>query len=162
MSATASTSAVILACFQVGNAYYALDVDSVREIVRISDITPLPNSPDLIEGVIDLRGSLIPVVDLARALGRGSGSSDHGARIVVVDFSDLVLGLWIDAATDVLTFDASRLEDVPVLATHAGYDVVSSIVRRDDGPPVMVLSIENLIESIYRSAPPRMVDGELA
>ena len=155
-------SNVILACFEVGQAFYALEVECVREIVRLSDITPLPNSPELIEGVIDLRGRLIPVLDLARVLGRGRGSSDFRARIAVLDFSGLVFGLWVDSATDVLTLDASRLEDVPDLATHAGYDVISSMVRRDDGPPVMVLSLENLIESIYRSTPSNASGGELA
>jgi purine-binding chemotaxis protein CheW len=154
------TSMVNLACFTIGDATYALEVECVREIVRMAKIAPLPNAPDLIEGVIDLRGSLIPVLDLARVLGRGEGRSDARARVAVLDFGGLVFGLWVDSATQVLTLEASRLEDVPDLATHAGYDAVCSMVRREAESPVMVLSLDSVIESIYRSAPSRAAVGE--
>jgi purine-binding chemotaxis protein CheW len=153
-------SMVNLACFTIGDATYALEVECVREIVRMAKIAPLPNAPDLIEGVIDLRGSLIPVLDLARVLGRGEGRSDARARVAVLDFGGLVSGLWVDSATQVLTLEASRLEDVPDLATHAGYDAVCSMVRREAESPVMVLSLDSVIESIYRSAPSRAAVGE--
>jgi len=153
-------STVDLACFKVGDVTYALEVECVREIVRMVEITELPNAPDLIEGVIDLRGSLIPVLDLTRVLGLGEGRKDDRARIAVLDFNGLVIGLWVDSATEVLTLDASRLEDVPELATHAGYDVVSSIVRIEGGRPVMVLSLDSVIESIYRSVPTGLASGE--
>ena len=151
---------VNLACFKIGDATYALEVECVREIVRMAEIAPLPNSPELIEGVIDLRGSLIPVLDLARVLGRGEGRSDSRARVAVLDFSGLVFGLWVDSATQVLNLEASRLEDLPDLATHAGYDAVSSMVRREGESPVMVLSLDSVVESIYRSAPSRASVGE--
>jgi purine-binding chemotaxis protein CheW len=159
---TSDRSTVKLACFEVGDATYALEVECVREIVRMAEITPLPNAPALIEGVIDLRGSLIPVLDLARMLGRGVGSSNDRARVAVLDFGGLVFGLWVDAATEVLTLDASRLEDVPDLATHTGYDAVCSMVRRESEPPVMVLSLDHLIETIYRSAPSGSAVGEIS
>lgn len=145
-------STVNLACFEVKGQIYALEVGHVREIVRVPNITPLPNAPELIEGVVDLRGSVIPVLDLARVLGRGRGGLGAQARIVVVEFDGLVMGLWVDAATDVLTLDAKRLEDVPDLATHAGYDAVRHVVRRTGESPVMVLALENLVEDVYRSA----------
>ena len=155
-------STVNLACFEVKEQIYALEVATVREIVRIQEITPLPNAPALIEGVIDLRGAVIPVLDLAKVLGRGSAEGGTNARIVVLEIDGLVLGLQVDAATDVLTLDASRLEDVPVLATHAGYDAVRHVVRREGEAPVMVLSLETLVESVYRSALPKQADqGEM-
>jgi purine-binding chemotaxis protein CheW len=153
-------SVVNLACFTIGESTYALEVECLREVVRIAEITPLPNAPELIEGVIDLRGHLIPVLDLARVLGSGKASADHRARVAVLDFSGLVFGLWVDAATEVLALDASRLEDVPDLAAHAGYNVVSSMVRREAEAPVLVLSLDHIVESIYRSAPSGASAGE--
>jgi len=149
---SSSDSIVNLACFEVGGGFYALEVGYVREIVRMGEITPLPNSPSLIEGVVDLRGSIIPVLDLSRVLSRGRGDPDSDARIVILDYEDLALGLWVEAATEVLSLDASRLEAVPGLATGAGYDAVSSMVRRDGEAPVMVLSLDTLVECVYRSA----------
>jgi purine-binding chemotaxis protein CheW len=154
-------STVNLACFEVKGQIYALDVAHVREIVRIQDITPLPNAPDLIEGVVDLRGAVIPVLDLARVLRRGTSEDGVHARIVVLEFDGLVLGLRVDAATDVMTLDAHRLEDVPDLAIHAGYDAVRHVVRREGESPVMVLALDNLVENVYRSALGRSaVEGE--
>jgi purine-binding chemotaxis protein CheW len=143
---------VNLACFETSGQLYALDVSQVREIVRTQTITPLPMSPSLIEGVIDLRGAVIPVIDLARVIGRERAEETEQSRIVVLEFDGLVFGLCVEAATDVLSLDASNLEDVPALASHAGYDAVRHVVRRPEDTPVMVLSLEHLLENVYRSA----------
>ena len=145
-------STVNLACFEIKGQVYAIEVEYVREIVRVLKITPLPNAPSLIEGVIDLRGTVIPVMDLGRVLNCGTGSTEMHARIIVLEVDGLALGVWVDAATDVLTLDANRLEDIPELASQAGYDAVRHVVRRPDEAPIMVLSVDRLIESIYRSA----------
>lgn len=147
-----SENHVNLACFEVKGRPYALDVSHVREIVRSQEITPLPLAPDLIEGVIDLRGVVIPVIDLGRLLGYDRIEETSLSRVVVLDFDSLVLGLAVEAATDVLSLDAIALEDVPQLAAHSGYDVVRHVVRRPDSAPVMVLSLEQILESVYRSA----------
>jgi len=146
------SSTVNLTCFEIKGQAYAIDVEHVREIVRVLEITPLPNAPALIEGVIDLRGTVIPVMDLGKVLNRGPGSTGMHARIIVLDVDGLAMGVWVDAATDVLTLEANRLEDVPGLATQAGYDAVCNVVRRPNEAPIMVLSVDRLIESLYRSA----------
>jgi len=143
---------VNLACFETEGRLYALDVSQVREIVRSQEVTPLPMAPRLIEGVIDLRGAVIPVLDLARVLGGTPPEETPQSRIVVLDCDGLVLGLVVASATDVLSVDASRLEDVPELASQAGYDAVRHVVRRPGAAPVMVLSLEHILESVYRSA----------
>jgi purine-binding chemotaxis protein CheW len=147
---------VNLACFEVKGQIYAIEVEYVREIVRIMEITPLPNAPSLIEGVIDLRGVVIPIMDLVRALNRGTASTGMHARIIVLEVDGLALGLWVDAATDVLTLGTHHMEDVPDLATHAGYDLVRHIVRRSEEAPIMVLAADRLVESIFRSALPEL------
>ena len=77
-SATFGSNHVTLGCFEVAGALYALDVTQLREVVRWQTVTPLPKAPPLIEGVIDLRGSVVPVIDLGHALGRRS--VEAGAR----------------------------------------------------------------------------------
>ena len=143
---------VNLACFETDGRIYALDVSQVREIVRWQAVTPLPMAPRLIEGVIDLRGAVIPVVDLSRVLGGEAAEVTEQSRIVVLDCDGLVLGLCVASATDVLSVDASRLEDVPELASQAGYDAVRHVVRRPDAQPVMVISLEHILENVYKSA----------
>jgi purine-binding chemotaxis protein CheW len=152
---------VNLACFSMKDRLYALDVSQVREIVRFQEATPLPMAPALIDGVIDLRGVVIPVLDLGHLLGEERTSQTDDARIVVLDCDGMVLGLCVEAATDVLSLDASELGDVPDLATQAGYDAVRHVVRRPGGAPVMVLSLEHILENVYRSAlPTQQGDGQ--
>jgi purine-binding chemotaxis protein CheW len=159
--ASSGGSRVTLASFRIGDAVYALDVAHVREVVRWQAITPLPVAPRLIEGVIDLRGAVVPVVDLARALGAGSVAAGPTARIAIVEADGLVMGLAVDAALEVISVDAVALEDPPALATQAGYDAVRAVVRRADDVPALVLSLEHILESVYRSAlTPQVSRGE--
>lgn len=142
---------VNLACFEVKGRLYALDVAHVREIVRTQEITPLPMSPDLIEGVVELRDGVVPVIDLGRALGDAPCEVTSQARIAVLEVDELVLGLLIEGAADVLSLDASALEDPPSLATQAGYEAIRAVVRRPNDRPVLVLSLDHILESVYRS-----------
>ena len=151
-SMTSGIGEVTLGCFEVGGRTVAIDVVNVREVVRWQPVTPLPRSPALIEGVIDLRGALVPVVDLGLALNDCKVEPTSSTRIVVAETDGLVIGLTVDAAIEVLQVGAASLEDPPALATHAGYDAARAVVRRPDSEPIVVLSLEFLLESVYRSA----------
>ena len=149
---TPEATEVSLACFEARRRSYAVDVSLVREIVRSHEVTPLPSAPDLIDGVVELRGALVPVLDLGRVLTGDRSEVTNQSRIVVLDCDGLLMGLCVDAATDVLSVNPSILEDVPELATQAGYNVVRAVVRRESEPPVMVLSVKAIMEKVYRSA----------
>ncbi len=154
-AAATSETRIILGTFRVGRSMFALDVNQLREVVRWQPSTPLPKAPRLIEGVIELRGAVIPVVDLGRALGGESVAQEASARIAIVEVDGLVVGLAVDAALEVLSVDVAALQDPPALATHAGYDATRAVVRREgsaDRAPVLVLSLEHVLESVYRSA----------
>jgi purine-binding chemotaxis protein CheW len=150
---------VTLGTFEVGGRVVAIDVSYVREVVRWQPVTPLPNSPVLIEGVVDLRGAVVPVVDLCRALNGTPLESSTKTRIVVTEVDGLVVGLGVDAAIEVLQVDATSMEDSPKLATQAGYGAVKAVVRQSDSEPIIVLSLEDLLESVYRSALPVQEDA---
>jgi len=149
---TSAESRVKLALFRVGSADYALDVANVREVVRWQTITPLPVAPRLIEGVIDLRGAVVPVVDLGRVLGMPAVAASGISRIAIVESDGLVMGLAVDAAVEVMSVDVAALEEPPALATQAGYDAARAVVRRSGSAPVLVLSLEHVLEAVYRSA----------
>ena len=148
-----------LGCFEVGGRTIAIDVANVREVVRWQPVTPLPRSPVLIEGVIDLRGALVPIVDLGRALNEVKVEPSSNTRIVVVETDGLVIGLMVDSAIEVLQVGAASMEDPPALATHAGYEAARAVVRRPDSDPIVVLSLEYLLESVYRSVPTTREDA---
>jgi purine-binding chemotaxis protein CheW len=145
-------NSIDLACVEVRGRLYGLEVAHIREIVRSQEVTPLPKAPALIEGVIDLRGAVIPVIDLSRALHGEVASEGATTRIVVLEVDGMAIGLRVEAAVDVLSVDAGSVEAPPALATQAGYDAVRAVIRRPEGSPVLVLSLEHLLEGVYRSA----------
>jgi purine-binding chemotaxis protein CheW len=143
---------VNLACLEVRGRIYALDVSHVREIVRVGEVTPLPKAPALIEGVVELRDGMVPVIDLGRVLGGEACEITVKARIAVLEIDELGVGLIVEHAADVLSLDASRLEDPPSLTTQAGYEAVRAVVRQPGDRPALVLSLEHILESVYRSS----------
>lgn len=146
-----SDAQVELACLEVRGQIFGVDVAQIREIVRAQALTPLPNAPLLIEGVIDLRGTIVPVVDLGRALGAEPIDGDSHARIAIVEVDGLVFGLRAGGASDVLAVPASDIQAPPALVAQAGYEAVRAVVRRPDAAPVLILSLEHVLESVYRS-----------
>jgi purine-binding chemotaxis protein CheW len=147
-----SQNGIELAFFPLGDVTLAVDVSQLREVARCPVVTPLPKAPSLIEGVIDLRGRIIPVVDLGRALLERPSAQDPLARVALLECDGLVFGLRVGSAAGVVTLASSALEAPPALATNAGYDAVRAVVRRDGAPPALVISVEHLLERIYRSA----------
>jgi len=141
-----------LACFELAGTLYAVEVGQVLEIVRCPPLVELPFAPRLIEGVVDLRGVVLPIVDLGRALGGAPASDPEHARIAVLRVDDLVFGLRVTAALDVLALPAGQVEALPRLAVQAGYEALRAVVRRPGLPPVLVLSLDALLERVYRSA----------
>jgi purine-binding chemotaxis protein CheW len=154
VSATGTETTVDFACFEARGRVYGIEVLQIREIVRSQEVTPLPRAPELIEGVIDLRGVVIPVIDLGRVLCGQRAEEGSETRIAILEVDGMVLSLRVDAAVDVISVEASDVDEPPALATHAGYDTVRAVVRRADAPPVLILSLEHLLESVYRSPLP--------
>jgi purine-binding chemotaxis protein CheW len=150
MLIAAEENRVELACLEVRGQLYGIDVQQVREIVRAQTLTPLPRAPELVEGVIDLRGVIVPVVDLGRALG-GAPVQHDGARIAIVEVDGLAFGLRAEAASEVLAVMGSDVQSPPALVAQSGYDAVRAVVRRQGQSPVLVLALESVLESVYRS-----------
>jgi len=96
--------------FRIGRETFGLPIASVREIVRVPEITSVPNAPDYIEGVINLRGRIIPVVDLRKRFGEKSLETSKKNRIVVVEMESRAIGLLVNSASEVLKIPPSEIE----------------------------------------------------
>jgi purine-binding chemotaxis protein CheW len=96
--------------FRIGRETFGLPISIVREIVRVPEITSVPNAPDYIEGVINLRGRIIPVVDLRKRFGQKSVETNKKNRIVVVELGSRAFGLIVNSASEVLRI-ARRKQD---------------------------------------------------
>ena len=96
--------------FRIGSETYGVRIGAVREIVRVPEITTVPSAPDLIEGVINLRGKIIPVMDLRKRFGQTEIQQDKRNRILVVELDNKLLGLIVNSASEVLKIPPSDIE----------------------------------------------------
>jgi purine-binding chemotaxis protein CheW len=109
-----------LVVFQLGAELYGVEIARVHEIIRLQTITRVPRAPSFVEGVINLRGKVIPVVDLRRRFGLVAAEHTRRTRIVVVEIGDQVVGMIVDGVSEVLRVPASVVE--PPSPVVAGID----------------------------------------
>ncbi len=145
---------VALVCFEVAGRSYAIDVSHMREVVRWQPTTPLPNAPPPIAGVLDLRDLVVPVLDMGLALGGAPVQAGPNARILVIEFDEMLVGLAVEAATDVLSLPPSGVDALPAFAQKAGYEAVGAVVRRAQAEPILVLRVDQLLSCLDRASPP--------
>lgn len=129
---TAAEATEHLATFFLEGEEYGVDVRQVQEIRRMGEITAVPRAPEFVRGVINLRGRILPVLDLKRKLGLGEVAGDRTARIVVVHVRDRLLGLLVDGASQVLKVPVSRVEPAPDEVTERGGDYIRGVAKLDD------------------------------
>jgi purine-binding chemotaxis protein CheW len=130
--------------FQLGQEEFALDILRVQEIIRTQQLTRVPNLPDYIDGVINLRGKVIPVIKLRRRLGLESSTTDKNTRIVVVDVHGQVLGFVVDAVSQVIRMSSEVVEPTPRLG-RVERDYVSGVGKIDDRL-LLLLDLDKLMD----------------
>jgi purine-binding chemotaxis protein CheW len=118
-----------LATFFLGREEYGVDVRLVQEIIRVTEITPVPRAPSFINGVINLRGRIIPVVDLKKKLGLGMVTIARASRIVVVKIKDRLVGLLVDGASQVLKVPVSTIEAAPDEVTEIDTAAIRGVAK---------------------------------
>lgn len=115
--------------FTAGGQGYALEVSTVREILRIPKITSLPRVPSFIKGVIDLRGSILPILDLRERLGLGTVDPKKGRIVVMLPGGSQPLGLLVDAATEVVKAAPEDILPPPEALQAPQMDIIESVLR---------------------------------
>src|SRR5258707_2854179 len=130
--------------FRIGNAPYGFRIAAVREIVRVPEITSVRSAPDLIEGVINLRGKIIPVMDLRKRFGQTEIQPDKKNRILVVELDNKLVGLIVNAASEVLRIAPSEIEAPGNLFAEGESGYVTGVGKLK-GRLIILLDIANLL-----------------
>ncbi len=104
-----------LVVFTIGDEEFGVDISQVREIVRVLQITYLPKAPEFIEGVVNLRGQVVAVIDLAKRLGISAKQKGENTRIIIVEFGESTVGMIVDSVSEVLRLSSENVEAVPAL-----------------------------------------------
>ena len=133
--------------FVSGGQEFGANIMTIREIRGWTETTLLPHAPDFVRGVINLRGVVLPVVDLKSRLGRGLTEANLKHVIIVVKSGERTIGLLVDAVSDILTATAADIQPTPELARDSANSFVDGIAVLD-ARMVTLLSMEKLIASL--------------
>jgi purine-binding chemotaxis protein CheW len=142
---------VQLVTFRVGGEEFGLDVFSVHEILRYEPPTPMPKAPAFVDGVLDVRGTLVPVVDLRRRFEVGELRYDEDTRIVLVDFGGERLGLVVDEVREVLRVPETAVAPPPSFVRGLAAEFLRGIVKLGDRLVVLV-DLDRILSSQERIA----------
>ncbi|MGC1496004.1 MAG: chemotaxis protein CheW [Sulfitobacter sp.] len=132
MSNLETSETLELLTFQLVNQEYALDIMSVREIRGWTRATPLPHAPHYMKGVINLRGTVLPVMDLGERLGLEPRTHSDRNVVIVVKHGKSMTGLLVDAVSDIIALTPEDLQPPPEMAGGGSLNVVSSLTLIDD------------------------------
>jgi len=131
--------------FKVGRETYGVPITSLHEIVRVPEITAVPDAPDFMEGVINLRGKIVSVLDLRKRLGEPEAVSNRRNRILVVEHKGRLSGLIVDSASEVLKIPAADVEPSPTESLEGGLNCVTGLGKYQ-GRLIVLLDMAKLLE----------------
>ena len=132
--------------FSVGRETFGVPIASVREIVRVPEITAVPDVPDYIEGVINLRGRIIPVIDLRKRLGEKDIRPSKKNRVLVVELDDKLVGMIVNSASEVLKISPGNIETPPTMGPAGERSYVTGVGKLN-GRLIILLDLVNLLRS---------------
>jgi purine-binding chemotaxis protein CheW len=138
-----------LVVFSLGREEFAVEVTQVREIMRMEEITRMPKSPPFVEGIINLRGQIIAVVDLAKRLNIEAAEKSAETRIIVVEAEKVKVGMIVDSVSEVLRVSGDEVEASPTLTADMSAAFLQGVVKKDNRLIILldltrVLSLEEI------------------
>lgn len=158
-SAAAEMDEKQLVIFKMAGEQYGIDIAQVQEITKMAQITSVPRSPGFVKGVVNLRGDVIPAIDMRKRLELEIGEYTDRTRIIVSEINNKKIGLIVDEVMEVLRVPSSKFEDVPgIVNDKHGRTFMDGIVNTDNRM-IMALNLENLLEGKEWNQLDRMLDS---
>jgi purine-binding chemotaxis protein CheW len=138
-----------LVTFQLGAEHYGIDIMDVSEIVRVQDVRTIPNAPSYVEGIFNLRGSIIPIINLHRRfhLRRAELSEDDEllSGFIIIDLDGMQLGVIIDKVLRVVTINSSEVQPPPEMISGIGAEYIRGVVHEEESY-LILLDIRRLFD----------------
>jgi purine-binding chemotaxis protein CheW len=131
--------------FRLDNEDYAIAITKIQEIILMKPITRIPQVPDFIEGLINLRGSVIPIINLRKRFGLPVRSVDDETRTIVVNIHDKTVGCIVDAVTQVMRINRDQIQQPPLSVLAIAHQYIAGLARLEDRL-LIVLDIERLFD----------------
>ena len=141
----ADNPVIQLVGFRLDNEDYAIAITKIQEIILMKPITRIPQVPDFIEGLINLRGSVIPIINLRKRFGLSPRDVDDETRTIVVNIHDKTVGCIVDAVTQVMRINRDQIQPPPLSVLAVAHQYISGLARLDDRL-LIILDIERLFD----------------
>ncbi len=135
-----------LVTFSIGEEEFGVDILKVQEIIRTMEITKVPRAQDFVEGVINLRGKVIPIIDLRRRFGLVSKAHDKHTRIIVIEINNMIVGFVVDSVSEVLRIPAGTVEPPPPVVAGVESEYISGVGKLQDRL-LILLDLDKLLSS---------------
>lgn len=135
-----------LVTFSIGDEEFGVDILKVQEIIRTMEITKVPKAPLFVEGVINLRGKVIPIIDLRRRFGLDTRDHDKNTRIIVIEINNMIVGFVVDSVSEVLRIPASTVEPPPPVVAGLESEYISGVGKLEDRL-LILLDLDRLLSS---------------
>ena len=126
---TGKSELIQLVSFKLGAEEFGVNILKVQEINRLMEITQMPGSPDFVEGIINLRDKVIPVINLRKRLHMDSSQKDKNTRIIVVEIEGRILGFIVDSVSKVLRISSDIIEPAPDISVGIKADYISGVAK---------------------------------
>mgnify|MGYP000471057704 CR=1 FL=1 len=133
MNIKQSGSHLEIVSFHLGDQEFCIDIMAIREIRGWAPSTPIPHAPADVIGVMNLRGSVIPIIDLAYKLGMRSTVANERSAIVVAEVHNMVIGMLVDRVSDILTISSSQVQPVPEVSASFDKSFSEGIIATENG-----------------------------
>jgi purine-binding chemotaxis protein CheW len=124
--------------FRLEEEVYGINVMQVQEVLRISEIAPVPGAPHYVLGIINLRGNVVTVIDTRERLGLGSKDMDDSTRIVIIEADKMVVGILVDAVAEVVDLRTSEIESAPSVGNDESSKYIQGVASRDGNLLILV------------------------
>jgi len=118
--------------FKLGDEVYGIDILQVKTIERMMSITRVPKAPDFVEGVINLRGEIVPVIDLKKRFDLPASETTDNTRIIIVTVDDLTVGMIVDSATEVVHLPENAIEPAPAITGGIDSNYLDGVGKIED------------------------------
>jgi purine-binding chemotaxis protein CheW len=132
--------------FAIGNDQYGVDIMAVREIKGWSEITHLPKQPEYVRGVLNLRGVIVPIVDLRCRFGQGMTEATALHIVIIVQIDSRLVGLLADRVLDIVSFESTQIQPVPRTASTSQVEFLSGLVTVENAM-IALIDLPNLFSS---------------
>jgi purine-binding chemotaxis protein CheW len=135
-----------LVTFSIGDEEFGVEILKVQEIIRMLEITKVPRAPEFVEGVINLRGKVIPILDLRKRFGLAARDHDKHTRIIVIEINSMIVGFIVDSVSEVLRIPADTVEPPPPVVSGLDSEYISGVGKLEDRLLIM-LDLDRLLSN---------------